>query len=67
MLNLAAKLESFGESAALLPPTMSSSSCCGANMAHVKQSKPDSGLGFHVKALAVVQGVPSSLGSGLTW
>jgi len=30
---------------------------------HIRQSRPDSGLGFQVK---VLDGVPSSLGSGLT-
>ena len=35
-----------------------------ANMAHIRQSRPDSCLGFQVKALDTFQGVPSSLGSG---
>ena len=34
-------------------------------MAHVRQSRPDSGLGFQVKVLEAFQGVPSSLKSGL--
>ena len=34
-------------------------------MAHIRQSRPDSGLGFHVKVLKIFQVVPSSLGSGL--
>ena len=33
-------------------------------MAHIRQSRPDSGLGFHVKARTTFQLVPSSLGSG---
>ena len=37
---------------------------CRANMAHVRQAGPDSGLGFQVKVLKN-QIVPSSLGSGL--
>ena len=35
-----------------------------ANMAHIRQSRPDSGLGFQVKGLVTFQAVPSSLGSG---
>ena len=35
-----------------------------ANMAHIGQSRPDSGLGFQVKALRTFGGVPSSRGSG---
>ena len=38
---------------------------CRANSAKLKQSRPDSGLGFQVKALKTLPGVPSSLGSGL--
>ena len=34
-----------------------------ANMAHIKQSKPDSELALQVKILKTFQGVPSSLGS----
>ena len=33
-------------------------------MAHVRQSRPDYGLGFQVKVLKTRQVVPSSLGSG---
>ena len=33
-------------------------------MAHVRQSRPDYGLGFQVKVLKPFQVVPSSLGSG---
>ena len=36
---------------------------CEANMAHIRQSKPDSGLGFQVKILAKNE-VPSSVGGG---
>ena len=32
------------------------------NMAHTRQSRPDSGLGLQVKVLHTVQVVPSSLG-----
>ena len=37
---------------------------CRANMAHIRQSKPDAGLGCQVKVLQHSQHVPSSLGSG---
>jgi len=37
---------------------------CGANMAHVKQSRPDSGLGFQVEVLEIFQVVPSSQTNG---
>ena len=33
-------------------------------MAHIRQSRPDSGLGFHVKVLQTFQVVPSSFGGG---
>jgi len=33
-------------------------------MAHIRQSKPDSGLGFKSNFLKTLQRVPSSLGSG---
>ena len=33
-------------------------------MAHKRQSRPDAGLGFQVKALETSEGVPSWLGSG---
>ena len=32
-------------------------------MAHVRQSSPDAGLGFHAQVLQPLQGVPSSLDS----
>jgi len=35
-------------------------------MAHTRQSRPDSGLGFQVKALKTFYGVPLSLGNGRT-
>ena len=35
-----------------------------ANMAPIRQSKPDYGLGFEVEILTTIQVVPSSLGSG---
>jgi len=34
---------------------------CSANMAHIRPSGPDSGLGFQVKVLKILHGVPSSL------
>ena len=37
---------------------------CRANLAHIRQSRPDSGLGFQVKFLTTFYGVPSSLESG---
>jgi len=36
-----------------------------ANMAHMRQSRPDFGFDFQVKVLTTVQVVPSLLGSGL--
>ena len=33
-------------------------------MAHIRQSRPDSGLGFQVRVLKTLQDVPSLLGSG---
>ena len=35
-----------------------------SNMAHLRQSRPDSGLGFQVRLLTTFHAVPSSLGSG---
>jgi len=37
---------------------------CRASMAHIRQSRPDSGLGFQANVLKPFKGVPSSLGSG---
>ena len=37
---------------------------CRVNMAYIRQSRPDSGLGFQVEFLETLHGVPSSLGSG---
>ena len=37
-----------------------------ANMAHVRQSRPGSGLGFHVEDLKTFGSVPSALRSGKT-
>jgi len=37
---------------------------CRANVAHIRQSRPDSGLGFQVKVLKTFKDVPSSLESG---
>ena len=39
---------------------------CRANMAHVRQSRPDSGPVVQVKVLNPLQGVPFSLGRGST-
>ena len=36
----------------------------GQNMAHPRQSRPDSGLGFQIKVLKTFKVVPYSLGSG---
>ena len=33
-------------------------------MAHIRQSRPNSGLGFHVKVVKPFKAFPSSLGSG---
>ena len=33
-------------------------------MEHIRQSRPDSCLGFHVTVLKTCEGVPSSLGRG---
>ena len=35
-----------------------------ANVAHIRQSRPDSGLGLHAKVLTALYGVPASVGSG---
>ena len=35
------------------------------NMAHTRQSRPDSGLGLQVNVLHTVEVVPSSLGGAL--
>ena len=37
---------------------------CGANVAHIKQPRPDYGLGFQVKGREKIS-VPTSLGSGV--
>ena len=37
---------------------------CRANVAHMSQSRPDSGLGFQVKVLQTFSVVHSPLGSG---
>ena len=34
---------------------------CGANMAHIRQSRPDYGLGFQAQALKISSAVPSCL------
>jgi len=39
---------------------------CRANMAHTRQSRPDSGFGFQDKVLKLFSGVPPWLGSGTT-
>ena len=39
---------------------------CRANMAHIRQPRPDSGIGFQVKVLKPFSVVPSSLGRGHT-
>ena len=39
--------------------------CCRTSMAHTRQSRPDSGLGFQVNFLKTVHGAPPSLGSGM--
>ena len=35
-----------------------------ANVAPIRQSRPDSGLGFQVRVLETISVVPSSLGNG---
>ena len=37
---------------------------CRGTLARIRQSRPDSGLGFQLKVLKTFQGVPSSLESG---
>ena len=37
---------------------------CNQNMAHIRRSRPDYGLGFQVKVLKIFQVVPSSIGNG---
>ena len=39
---------------------------CRANMAHIRQSRSDSGLGVQMKVLRTLSVVPSSLGNGST-
>ena len=46
-----------------LKPIQSTVNRVRANMAHVRQSRPGPGLGFQVKVLNTLAGVPSSLGS----
>ena len=46
------------------PPSRVRGMRCRTSMAHTRQSRPDSGLGFQVKVLKTFQVVPSSLGSG---
>ena len=38
---------------------------CRANMAHIRNSRPDSGLGSEVKVLKASEVLPSLLGSGV--
>jgi len=38
--------------------------CCRANVAHARQSGPESGLGFHIKGVKTIRVVPSSFGRG---
>jgi hypothetical protein len=38
--------------------------CCRANMAHTRQSRPDSSIGFWVRVVTPFDGVPSLLESG---
>jgi len=37
---------------------------CAANVARIRQSRPDYGLGLQVRVLKTFQFVPASLGSG---
>ena len=38
--------------------------CCGANMAHIRQSRPDYGVGSYTKVVEIICVVLASLGSG---
>jgi len=38
---------------------------CRANMAHIRESRPGSGLGFQANVITTSQGVPSSLETGI--
>ena len=51
------------------PPPLSLPSRCRANMAHIRQSSSDSGLGLAIKVRDTFQMVPSWLGSaeGTLW
>ena len=51
------------KSACASSPTIWYNPRCRANAAHVRQSRPDSGLGFQVDALKTFQVVPFSLRS----
>ena len=44
--------------------TVAESDRCRANMANVRHSRPNSGIGFAIKALKIFEVVPFSLGSG---
>ena len=54
---------SIGTGGAWAP--LASQGRCRANMAHIRQSRPDSGLGFHIEVLKIFSVVLSSRGSGL--
>ena len=41
--------------------------CCRANLANIRESRPDYGLVLQVKVLKIFQVVPSPIGSGLTF
>ena len=46
------------------PKWSSAQSCCRANLAHINQSTPDSGIGVQVKMLKAFEVSPSLLASG---
>jgi len=57
-------MQSIGNRIQLPPRAQISALRCRANMAHARQSRPDSGVGVQVKGLETFQVVPSLLGSG---
>ena len=56
---------SWGRNTSVSRPCVLPHRCAERHMAHTRQSRPDSGLGFQVKVDQTFQVVPSSRGSGL--
>jgi len=56
---------SITNASALMGAALGGTTPCRANMAHIRQSRPDSGPGFQVTVLKTFRVVPSSLGREL--